>query len=183
MSISYEIHCADGRPLTVTDLKDALALQKLDSAVISHFESGEARIMASGRLKFDDGEYTVRAWKVGDDKAKEEALEDLEMAEFNHDVGRCELCLMDENCHWEPCEIPTDAKLEEWQEELLNQSYIVKKMYWTSTFASRNDFSITTQKAVIHAIAYLRGGIINQEGSYRFIKKGQLISLAEVNNV
>lgn len=182
MSISYEIHCADGRPLTVTDLKEALALQKLDSAVISYIDDGEARLLASGRLKFDDGEYAVRAWKLGDKKAKEEALEDLELADFNDDIGGCELCLMDENCHWEPCEIPADAKLEDWQEELLQQSNSVKKMYWTSTNSLRNDLSVTTQMAVIHAIAYLRGGIINdpQGGTYRFIKKGQLAALPEV---
>jgi hypothetical protein len=184
MSICYEIHCADGRLLTVTDLKEALALQKLDSAIISYLDDGEARVMASGRLRFDDGEYAVRAWKFGDGQAKEESVKNLESAEFNHGVGGCELCLTDENSHWEPCEIPVDAKLEDWQKELLYESTSAKKMYWTTTFSSRKDFSLTTQMAVIHAIAYLRGGIIHdpQQDTYRFVKKGRLLALPDVND-
>lgn len=184
MSISYEIYCADGRPLTVTDLKEALALQKLDSSVISYLDDGEARVMASGRLKFDDGEYAVRAWKLGDLKAKEESLKNLESADFNYGAGGCELCLTDENSHWEPCEISVDAKLEDWQKELLHQSESAKKMYWTTTFSSRSDSSLTTQMAVIHAIAYLRGGIIHnpQQDTYRFVKKGQLIPLPDIKD-
>lgn len=185
MSICYEIHCADGCPLTVTDLKEALALQKLDSAVIKYLDDGDPIAMASGRLKFDDGEYAVRAWKLGDKKAKEEALSDLELGEFKNCVGGCELCLTDEYSHWEPCDIPVNAKLEEWQTELFNQTNSVKKMYWTTTYSSRKDFSATTQMAVIHAIAYLRGGIIHgpQEGSFRFVKKGRLVILPEVEDV
>ena len=184
MSISYEIHCADGRLLTVTDLKEALALQKLDSAIISYLDDGEARVMASGRLRFDDGEYPVRAWKFGDAQAKEESVKNLESAEFNYGTGGCELCLTDEHSHWEPCEIPLDAKLEEWQKELLHESNSAKKMYWTTTFSSRKDSSLTTQIAVIQAIAYLRGGIIHnpQQDTYRFVRKGQMVPLPDIKD-